>query len=409
METIVHILRQTIGLDSASIGIGAIERAVHQRVAACKATSLARYRQLLQESPEELGELIDALIVPETWFFRDQGAFAAVAAEAQMPDQRAQLRYLCVPCATGEEPLSLAMVLLDAGVPADRFHIDAFDISDRLVAHAKQGVYGRNSFRGCDSAIRARYFQKTSQGCAIDPAVHRQATFQQANLLDDASLHGAQVYDAIFCRNLLIYFDPEARVKAVRKLTRLLRDGGLLCVAPAETGLLLRNGFVSADAPQAFAFRKGKTDAKTQVPEKRQETRPTAPQLTLPALQWQPKIKLVALSPSPMPEPANVPLPALEEAIRLADEGRYEEIPGICRAHMEAHGASAHAYYLLALVSDASGRYEEAATLYRKALYLEPQHRDALAHFSLLADKLGETAAAGALRRRAMRIKPNAA
>jgi len=315
------------------------------------------------------------------------------------------LRYLCVPCATGEEPLSLAMALLDAGLPPDRFHIDAFDISERLLAHAKRGVYGRNSFRGSDTAFRSRYFQETPQGCAIDPAVRAQVTFRQANLLDDSTLGAAQIYDAIFCRNLLIYFDHEARLKAVTKLGRLLRPGGLLCVAPAETGLLLRNGFVPSDAPQSFAFRKNKAETPwSQALAKCQEHRPL-PQLPFRCDERPPQARPAAV-PASKPEPAN-PLPLLEEATRLANEGRFGEISRLCQAHMDAHGASADAYYLLALVSDASARFEEAATLYRKALYLDPQHRDALAHFSLLADRLGETVAAEALRRRALR--PHAA
>jgi chemotaxis protein methyltransferase WspC len=304
------------------------------------------------------------------------------------------------------------MALLDAGLPADRFHIDAFDISERLLAHAKRGVYGRNSFRGSDTAFRTRYFQETPetpqtpQGCAIDPAVRAKVTFRQANLLDDSTFGAAQIYDAIFCRNLLIYFDHEARLKAVTKLGRLLRPGGLLCVAPAETGLLLRNGFVPSDAPQSFAFRKGKAETPwSQALAKSHEHRPLPPRLPL-HCDERPRQARPAAVPASKPEPAN-PLPLLEEATRLANDGRFGEISRLCRAHMDAHGASADAYYLLALVSDASARVEEAATLYRKALYLDPQHRDALAHFSLLADKLGQTVAAEALRRRALR--PHAA
>jgi chemotaxis protein methyltransferase WspC len=123
----------------------------------------------------------------------------------------------------------------------------------------------------------------------------------------------------------------------------------------------------------------------------------------------QPKVKLAADAiPKATESAAPTPSP-LAEAMRLANEGRFDEVSEICRAHIDAHGASADAYCLLALVSDASARYEEAATLYRKALYLDPQHREALAHFSLLADKLGETAAAGALRRRALRMEPHVA
>jgi chemotaxis protein methyltransferase WspC len=407
METIVKDLREKIGLDAASIGLGAIKRAVDQRIAASKMKSLDRYHRLLRESPDELRSLIDALVVPETWFFRDPGAFAAVAAVAKTPGHPAQLRYLCVPCATGEEPLSLAMTLLDAGVPPDRFHIDAFDISERLVARAQSGVYGRNSFRGDDADFRARHFQETTEGCAINPAVRRQATFCQGNLLDDPALPGAKIYDAVFCRNLLIYFDTEAQLKALRIISRLLRDDGLLCVAPAETGLLLRHGFVPAEMPQAFAFRNGKRRdmAKSQGFAKRHESRPPARQLPLRSIEQQMHVSRPPVS-SPKAKEPTAPLPAFEDAIRLADEGRFDEVSGICRAHIDAHGASADAYYLLALVSDASARYEEAATLYRKALYLDPQHRDSLAHFSLLAEKLGHTVAAGALRRRALRMEP---
>jgi chemotaxis protein methyltransferase WspC len=408
MDAIVSTLRKTIGLDAASVGIGAIERAVHQRIAASKMTSVDRYRELLRQSPDEMRALIDALVVPETWFFRDRGAFAAVAAKA--PGHPGQLRYLCVPCATGEEPLSLAMTLFDAGVPADRFHIDAFDISERLVTHANRGMYGRNSFRGDCADFRARYFRETAEGWAIDPAVRKQATFRQANLLDDPAFRGGEVYDAILCRNLLIYFEPEAQSKAVEKISRLLRQEGLLCVAPAETGLLLRHGFVPADMPQASAFRneKKRAIAKFQGPTKHEEHRFPNRQLPHRSLERRPQIRPAA-APGAKATESTPPLPAFAEAMRLANEGRFDEVLAICRAHIDAHGASAEAYYLLALVSDASTRYEEAATLYRKALYLDPQHRDALAHFSLLADKLGETAAAGALRRRALRIEPNAA
>jgi chemotaxis protein methyltransferase WspC len=409
MDAIVHNLRRTIGLDSASIGFGAIERAVHQRMDATNISILDQYRVFLEGSSDELRALIEILVVPETWFFRDRGAFDAVAAEAKAPKHTSQLRFLCVPCASGEEPLSLAMTLLDAGIPAERFHIDACDISDRLVAHARRGIYGRNSFRGNSGDIRSRYFEEAAGRWAIDPAVRDQVTFRQANLLDASAFPGVQMYDAVFCRNLLIYFDPEAQQKAIGVLSNLMPADGLLCVAPAETGLLLRHGLVPSDASGAFAFwnRKRTRPQKLPVVAKRVEPRaisapiaPKAPQkprpLSLPA-PAEPKAKEAAAPPD------------FAEAIRLADEGRFSEVSRICQAHIEAHGPSADAYYLLALVSDASARYEEAATLYRKALYLDPQHRDALAHFSLLAGRLGETATAGALRQRAIRIESSAA
>ena len=97
------------------------------------------------------------------------------------------------------------------------------------------------------------------------------------------------------------------------------------------------------------------------------------------------------------------------EALRLADEGRLDKVAAICHAVLQQSGASAQAYYLLGLVSDAADREEEAAAHYRKALYLNPQHHDALLHYSLLTAKRGETGAAQALRERARRSKEKAA
>ncbi len=406
MKAIISALCKKIGLDPASVGIGAIERATRQRIVATKSPGIDHYRRLVTESPRELAALIDAIVVPETWFLRDPGAFAAVASHAAQSDPMAKLNYLCVPCATGEEPYSLAMTLLDAGIPADRFQIDACDISEPLLECAARGLYRRHSFRGNDAAIRGRYFRETAEGCAILPVVRRQVTFRQANLLDDSALIGAHIYDAIFCRNLLIYFQPDAQSRAIDKVSRLLRHDGLLCVAPAETGLLLRYGLAPAEMPQAFAFHNRR---RAPAPKSRQQPQP---RLLLPPPSAPAEIKpRAALAPAPVPEPKKETVrPAvLADAQRLANEGRFEEVSGLCRAYIEQHGASADAYYLLALVCDASARYDEASTLYRKTLYLDPEHQEALAHFSLLSDKLGETATAGALRRRALRLESSAA
>jgi chemotaxis protein methyltransferase WspC len=402
MEAILARLRDLIGLDAASIGVGAVERAVRHRIAALRCAGLEQYEKMLDHSAQERTALIDTLVVPETWFFRDPGAFAAVAAEARNAKGPAQLRYLCIPCATGEEPYSLAISLLDAGLAPERFHIDAFDISERLLQRARSGVYGRNSFRGSEAAYRARYFQERTEGSAIHEAVRGKVAFRQANLLEETALPDAQ-YDAIFCRNLLIYFDAAAQQKALRNIARMLRPGGLLCVAPAEAGLLLRNGFAPAETPQSFAFRHGsqRKPAKLALPAPMPVPKPPrAPAAPV-------KIASAAPAPEAPPTPEVLPLPV--DARRLADEGRFDEVSRICHAHIHANGGSADAFYLLALVSDASARHEEAATFYRKALYLDPRHREALAHFSLLANRMGQTTVASALRRRAQRSESNAA
>ncbi|MEP6670425.1 MAG: CheR family methyltransferase [Chthoniobacter sp.] len=401
MEAFARLLHEVIGLDPESIGMSAIERAVRLRVAACQAASIEAYLQRLRTTPAEVQALVETVVVPETWFFRDPKAFSVVAEHARTASLSAKLHFLCVPCSTGEEPYSLAMALLDAGIAPGRFHIDAIDVSERVLAHARAGIYGRNSFRGRELQFRDRYFQQTPAGCFLDPAVCQLVQFHRGNLLDETSLPQGRAYDAIFCRNLLIYFDDATQHRAVLALERLLAPNGLFCVGPAETGLLASYNFTHTRISLAFAFRKGKA-APAPIPQlvSKRALIPPPP----------PKPRPVPMPVSrPLPAPVAAPAPDLVEALRLADEGRLDEVAAICHAFLQQSGASAQAYYLLGLVSDAADRGDEAAAYYRRTLYLNPQHHDALLHCSLLTAKRGDAGAAQALRERARRSTEKAA
>src|SRR5580692_10562799 len=134
------LLQDTMGLDSASVGSATIESAVRLRMESLKYKKREDYWERVQVSDDELQELIEAVVVPETWFFRDQDAFTALTRqilEEWLPEHpTAGLRLLSVPCCTGEEPFSMVMALLDAGISRDRFKIDAVDISVRALARA---------------------------------------------------------------------------------------------------------------------------------------------------------------------------------------------------------------------------------------------------------------------------------
>jgi chemotaxis protein methyltransferase WspC len=251
-----RLLKETIGLDAAVIGSSAIDRAVAERQQACRLPAADAYWDHLRASESELQELIDAVIVPETWFFRDREAFAALAGPVVRSwSTERVLRLLSVPCSTGEEPYSIAMALLDAGLAPARFHIDAVDVSERALAKARRAVFGRSSFRGESLAFRDRYFDEDGNGWRLAPHVCAQVTFQQSNLLDAAFLRDAEPYDVIFCRNLLIYFDRPTQDRATAVLARLLAPDGFLFVGPSETGLLLAHQFPSTKLPLAFAIR----------------------------------------------------------------------------------------------------------------------------------------------------------
>lgn len=408
-----QLLQQAMGLDAASIGSSIIERAVQDRQAACGLGDLQAYWEHVRASATELQELIEAVVVSETWFFRDREAYTALARlgheEWLRRPAHEVLRLLSLPCSTGEEPYSMAMALLDAGVPPERFHIDAVDISTRALAQARRAVYGRNSFRGADLDFRDRYFDATPQGYRLHDAVRVQVQLQQGNLLAAGFLPGAGIYDVIFCRNVLIYFDRATQDRAIAVLRRLLTARGTLFVGPAETGLLLDHDFVSSKLPLAFAFRQAAA-----APAKAERPRPVPPPRQAVAVALLPRpvrphARRAAAAPAPASVPATPFAAGLDAATRLADQGHLAEAARLCDAQLREQAPSAAAFHLMGLIRNAAGNLAEAAQCFRKALYLDPNHHEALAHLAFLLDKQGDAAGAQALRNRVQRLARKAA
>jgi chemotaxis protein methyltransferase WspC len=395
--------KQTIGLDAATVGAPAIDRAVALRMAASGHIDREAYWHFAQGCLAEQQELIEAVIVPETWFFRDTGSFAALSTfynaqwAATHPD--ASLRLLSLPCSSGEEPYSMAMALLDAGVPGERMSIDATDISERSLVRAARGRYGRYSFRGTDLRFRDRHFESAGEGhWQLSERVRKQVQFRWSNVMDLGALPGEAIYDVIFCRNLLIYFGQQTQLQTVDVLSRLLRPQGLLFVGPAESGLMLHLGFVSAQMPMAFAFRKPQA-----TPARLIEST-----LPLPARHAAAAPPLAFKPPAPQAAPPNLaaiaanPSP-LQLAQALADSGRFADAALACEALLELHGPTAEVLHLLGLVSGASGDSDQAERCFRKVLYLQHDHEEALMHLALVLENKGDLRSGRLLRQRAKR------
>jgi len=409
-----NLLKQAIGLDVTTIGSSTIERAVQHRLAACRLHNGDDYLKHVSSSESELQELIESVVVPETWFYRDKEAFTAlgkVALEEWLPaNPDGILRVLSVPCSTGEEPYTMAMALTDVGLPPGRFHIDAADISARVVTQARRAIYGRNSFRGRDHAFRDQYFDATASGHHLRDSIRKSVLFHQGNLLDPAFLCDQTRYAIIFCRNLLIYFDGPTQERALQTLDRLLAPKGLLFVGPAETGLMVNHHFVSAKMPLAFAFRRaadvpnagpGKLNGATanHSARRRSQHLPRAVKHAPPAA---PK-PVVQIHVAPVPSPPK-PKWDVNEIERLADQGCLEEAAKYAEELMRDQGPSAKVFYLLGLVRDAAGLKAAAVEFYRKALYLDPHHGESLLHLAYLLEGMGDPSSAQVLRQRAARI-----
>jgi len=392
---IVQLLRDAIGLDPESIGQPAVERAIQDRQAACGLSDTRAYAARVRASKDELQALVECVIVPETWFFRDLGAFDAlstVVRHGALPMATEPLRLLSVPSSTGEEPYSMAMALLDAGVPSARFEVDAMDVSLHALERATAAVYGRNSFRGSATIGRDHHFETAPEGRRVCQRVRRQVRFRHGNLMAMPFLPGRDRFDIIFCRNLLIYFDRPTQDRAIEQLGALLKPEGLLFVGSSEGGLALSHGYVSAKLPMAFAFRRPQSARTARPPLVRAVPIPVAPKLAAAPL-------AKAAAPVALLSPVS-----LDDARRLADQGQIDDAIALCDAHLRAHGPSAPAFCLLGVVHDAAGRADEAESCYRKALYLEPRHEEAVTHLARLVERRGAIDEAKVLRSRARRL-----
>ena len=258
--TIESLIQERMGVAASILGSKEMARNIEKRRLACKLPDLQTYLQKLQTSPQELDELIELVIVPETWFFRDTKPFVFlenhIKSEWTLNKSNSSLRLLSIPCSTGEEPYSIAMTLLNVGLSPSQFVIDAVDISKKSLTKAQQGLYTRNSFRGEDLAFRSHYFTEVGDKFQLCDRVKNTVNFIHGNLVASDCLSDKSPYDLIFCRNVLIYFEQKERQRSMVNLERLLANQGLIFVGHAETGQVSPSIFEPMRHSLAFAYRK---------------------------------------------------------------------------------------------------------------------------------------------------------
>lgn len=432
------LLQDKIGVAASIIGSKEITRAVEKRRLACNLPDLPTYLQQLQTSTQELEELIELVIVPETWFFRDGEPFTFLkryVTSEWLPTQSNRiLRLLSVPCSSGEEPYSIAMTLLNAGLTPNQFRIDGVDISQKSLHRARRAVYSRNSFRGNKLEFQERYFTKTGDEYQLCDLVRNAVNFIHGNLLNSNFWINKQPYDIIFCRNVLIYFEQSARELTLQNLERLLPNQGLIFVGHAEAGQLLQSRFESMRHPLAFAYRK-KDNNNDNLQDKEKSKLINNPIASLQQFsskldkdnsylqstfnQVFEKSKAVK-SKNLLPEKlSSTKLPIgkkksyetqnstlnLETVRRLADRGQLDEATLLGETYLKQNHTHVEAYVLLGEVYQAKGLEEQAEQCFQKAIYLEPNSYEALMHLALLKEHRGDVARAAVLRQRIQRLQ----
>jgi chemotaxis protein methyltransferase CheR len=223
--------------------------------------SLLDYYYFLRYDPggeQEFAALVESLVVNETYFFREYPPLEVLVREVLQPKAAAggRVRVWSAACSTGEEPLTLAMMLDAAGL-LDRVELVASDISPRVLARAQGGLFGRRAVRQLPApALAQRYLQQEGEGWRVERRLVDAVHWRQVNLTEPAQVAALGTFDAVVCRNVLIYFRDETVRQVVGRLGERLGPGGVLLVGVSESLLRFSTEFVGEEHRGAFLYRK---------------------------------------------------------------------------------------------------------------------------------------------------------
>lgn len=222
--------------------------------------SLLDYYYFLRYDPgcdAELAQVVDSLVVNETYFFRELPALQVLAWDLvpELIAQGARPRIWCAACATGEEPLTLAMLLDERGL-LDQVTLVASDISGRALAHAESGLYRHRSLRALPPGVVGRWLTGSEESMRVAPHLYRAIDWRLANLSDERQLAQLGQFDAIVCRNVLIYFQDRTIERVALALWDRLLPNGRLVVGASESLLRFSVPFECEEQGGAFFYRK---------------------------------------------------------------------------------------------------------------------------------------------------------
>lgn len=424
LVAISDILKRSMGLDYNSIGISSIESGVRKRIAMTGLHDYATYLQSLKASDDELSALIEDIVIPETWFFRDEKPYALLTEHltklrSDKPDSRINL--LSLPSSTGEEPYSIAMTLTNLGWPKNKFNIDAYDISNVSIRKAKEGVYSKNSFRINDTSYIERYFTQDEDRYLLSEDIKACVNFKQGNMFDPHTFEYSNYYDVIFCRNLIIYFDSATQQQAFIVLDKLLNKEGILILGHAETAKAAVGKFTLDDRVGAYLYKKStpQTNADNGKSVTKRKTRKiSSPVSRIVNTAKSSMASRPADNPAPTPpltavadkltevrQQEQVDTQHLERIAQLANAGEILQGIDLCHMYLETNEKDANANYLMAVLHDAIGDTVRADEYLRKTIYLDPDHVEAIIHTALIAEKHGDIKTAERMRARAKRAE----
>ncbi len=270
--TLCGFLRDRTGLSFTEAKRYFVDRRVAARMQAVGATGLRAYMNLLrfQASGEELQRLVNLMTVNETYFFREKYQLDCLVNSVldelvRGRPKGSRLRIWSAGCATGEEPYSIAIMLLENWRRVDDYEIElrASDIDSAVLERAREGIYDERALQGLPAHLRAKYFQPL-RGAAeaggprwqIVEDLRESVDFSLVNIVDPQQARAFRGIDVIFCRNLLIYFDDLGRREAASMFHDALAPGGFICLGHSESMSRMSSLFVPRRFPDAILYQK---------------------------------------------------------------------------------------------------------------------------------------------------------
>ena len=221
-----------------------VERRVLERMGAIGVSTFAQYfARLRMDTDGEIEQVVNAFTVNETYFYREDHQFRCLTTDllrqrVALKAPAESIRIWSVPCSTGEEPYSIAMWLLENWPEVDNHDIELVgsDIDTRVLRDAQVGIYGKRALMRLTPDLVERFFDKEGEDSfRLVADVRDSVGFTRVNMVEPAATRAQGVFDVIFCRNMLIYFDEESRRLAAENLYECLKPGGFICLGHTES------------------------------------------------------------------------------------------------------------------------------------------------------------------------------
>jgi chemotaxis protein methyltransferase CheR len=231
-----------------------LEKRLGKRVSLHNLADFREYYQFLRYDrgkEQELSDVMDILTTNETYFFRESFQLKAFTDEI-IPELKADkekrgdrsLRIWSAGCSSGEEPYTVAMLLLEMGCfDGWRVEVIGADISQRVLQQARKAVYRKSAFRATEEVYINRYFHEQEDGFRISDDVKKMVSFSHLNLFDENRMALLGRMDVIFCRNVIIYFDQNSKKRVIESFFRILREGGYLLLGHSESLMNISTAF----------------------------------------------------------------------------------------------------------------------------------------------------------------------